>query len=91
MLPAELLPRPPTSGPVSQQQRQLGLITRNLDNLSSFSTNNECIASGDAVVDMYCAGLTFAQIVGILIGYLVLFMVITYLVVRKSAQKQLKA
>eukprot|EP00878_Enallax_costatus_P012559 GHUV01013117.1.p1 GENE.GHUV01013117.1~~GHUV01013117.1.p1 ORF type:complete len:585 (+),score=193.17 GHUV01013117.1:274-2028(+) len=88
---SQLLPRAPTSGPVTAQERQLNLITSNLDNLASFSTNRQCIASGNAVVEMYTAGLTFAQIVGILIGYLVLFMTATYLVVAKSAKKQLKA
>lgn len=86
------MPRPSDykTGPLTGQERQLELITDSLDDLGRFS-GGHCVASGDAIVSMYTMGLTYSQIVGILVGYFILFLGITYLVVARSSKKQLKA
>jgi hypothetical protein len=48
------------------------------------------VASGNAIVEMYTMGLRYWPIVGILIGFYVLFLVATYLVVKRSARANLK-
>lgn len=77
LLSTDLLP----SGAQFNQVRTL------ISNLGRFSTNNQCVASGDAVVDMYTSGLSNGKVVGILLGYFFLFMTVTYLVVLKSSRK----
>jgi preprotein translocase subunit YajC len=46
------------------------------------------VASGDAIVEMYTSGLSFGAVVGILLGYFVLFMSVTYFVVYRSSKKR---
>eukprot|EP00882_Tetradesmus_deserticola_P008255 GHRQ01008705.1.p1 GENE.GHRQ01008705.1~~GHRQ01008705.1.p1 ORF type:complete len:649 (+),score=233.14 GHRQ01008705.1:624-2570(+) len=66
------------------------LLRNNLDNLGRLSTDGRCVASGNAIVEMYTMGLGYWQIVGILIGFYVLFLVAAYLVVKRSARAALK-
>lgn len=44
------------------------------------------MVSGNAIVGMYTTGLPYWPIVGILIGFYVLFLAATYLVVKRSAR-----
>lgn len=92
LVSAGLLPRPSqyAEGPLTGQQRQLEMIVDSMDNLGRFS-GGRCVASGDAIVHMFTMGLSFGEIVAILIGYFLLFLGVTYLVVARSSKKQLKA
>lgn len=80
-VPAELLPQTP----------RLRVITQSLSNLGPRSTGGQCVASGDAIVDMYTTGLSVASTVGILVGYFVVLMTATYVVVWRSSKTKLKA
>ena len=66
------------------------LLRTNLDNLGRISTGGQCVASGNAIVEMYTMGLGYWPIVGILIGFYVLFLAATYLVVKRSARASFK-
>jgi len=59
-----------------------------MNNLGQYSTNRQCVASGNAVVDMYTTGLSFGAVVGILFGYFVLFLSVTYWVVYRSSKRR---
>jgi hypothetical protein len=66
------------------------VLRTNLNNLGRLSTGGQCVASGNAIVEMYTMGLGYWPIVGILIGFYVLFLIATYLVVKRSARASLK-
>lgn len=66
------------------------LLRTNLDNLGRISTGGQCVASGNAIVEMYTMGLGYWPIVGILIGFYVLFLAATYVVVKRSARASFK-
>lgn len=66
------------------------VLRTNLDNLGRVSTGGQCVASGNAIVEMYTMGLGYWPIVGILIGFYVLFLAATYLVVKRSARASFK-
>jgi hypothetical protein len=70
------------------QTSNTAMVRNSLNNLAGLSTNRQCVASGNAVVDMYTTGLTFGDTVGILLGYFVLFMGVTYYVVWKSSKRR---
>mgnify|MGYP001810804029 FL=1 len=81
LLPSDLLPQ----GRAFNQVR--GLIS-NLGRASTPSKPGHCVASGDAIVEMYTSGLSFGAVVGILLGYFALFMSVTYFVVYRSSKKR---
>lgn len=58
-----------------------------ISNLGRFS-NGKCVASGDAVVAMYTSGLSFGDVVGILLAYFILFLTVTYYVVWRSSKRR---
>jgi hypothetical protein len=64
------------------------MVRSSLSNLASISTGRQCVASGDAVVNMYTVGLSFGATVGILLGYFLLFMAVTYYVVWKYSKQR---
>ncbi|KAF6258116.1 hypothetical protein COO60DRAFT_1520342 [Scenedesmus sp. NREL 46B-D3] len=72
------------------QTSAFDVLRNNLGNLGRLSTGGRCVASGDAIVEMYTMGLDYWPIVGILIGFYVLFLLATYLVVKRSARASLK-
>lgn len=58
-----------------------------LGRFSTPSRRGECVASGDAIVEMYTDGLSFGSVVGILLAYFILFMSVTYFVVWRSSKR----
>lgn len=80
MCPADLLPK-------SASFNQVRTLITDLGRFSTPSQRGQCVASGDAIVEMYTDGLTFAQVVGILLAYFVLFMSVTYYVVWRSGKR----
>jgi len=70
------------------QGGQFNQVRTMINGLGRFSTNNQCVASGDAVVDMYTTGLSFGETVGILLGYFMLFIAATYWVVYRSSKRR---
>lgn len=77
---ADLLPK-------GESFRQVRDLINNLGQWSTTSKRGQCVASGDAVVEMYTSGLSFGAVVGILLGYFCLFMSVTYIVVWRSSKK----
>lgn len=75
---ADLLPQGPN----------FSMVRTSLANLAGISTNRQCVASGNAVINMYTSGLSFGAVVGILLGYFVLFMGVTYAVVWRSSKRR---
>jgi hypothetical protein len=78
---ADLLPQ----GPSFRTVRDL---ISNLGQWSAPPKRGQCVASGDAIVEIYTTGLSFGATVGILIGYFALFMSVTYFVVYRSSKKR---
>jgi hypothetical protein len=58
-----------------------------LGRFSTPSQRGQCVASGDAIVEMYTSQLSFGSTVGILLAYFVLFMAVTYFVVWRSSKR----
>lgn len=73
--------------PKSASFNQVRTLITDLGRFSTPSQRGQCVASGDAIVEMYTDGLTFAQVVGILLAYFVLFMSVTYWVVLRSGKR----
>ncbi|KAF8072475.1 abcG12 [Scenedesmus sp. PABB004] len=66
------------------------LIRSNINSLGRISRGGRCVASGDAIVAMYTQGIPYAGVVGVLLGYYVLFLAATYAVVARSARAKSK-
>lgn len=72
------------------QDSSFNTVRNLISNLGRFSTPakpGQCVASGDAIVEMYTSGLSFGEIVGILFAYFFLFMSVTYFVVYRSSKR----
>jgi hypothetical protein len=80
----------PRSAALIPQTASFNILRNNLNSLGRLSTGGQCVASGNAIVEMYTMGLGYWPIVGILIGFYMLFLVATYLVVKRSARANLK-